>query len=224
MRDPSTKRRSQQVYLKVVTTLVYHSVNCRCQSVSRWAFASFASEDLHRRISKGKAPMSNIATQSLPSDETQPRMWLDLVCTWLIPSQNSIQVPIEVAILATCIMDHTHINVGEIIADQFRRKAKQQATSLPYPSLVSILCPQALCPLFLSADKSVRAESVITLDTKTDKDASASKQPRGMEDKIQPPPSMLSSITNGLSQVVVGTASTPNDLLKIEQMAQAHES
>ncbi|MCE3216988.1 hypothetical protein HAX54_009863 [Datura stramonium] len=62
-------------------------------------------------------------------------MWLDLVCSRLIPSRNASEVPIEVAILLACIMKHVHINVGEIIADQFRRKAKQQATALPFPSL-----------------------------------------------------------------------------------------
>ncbi|MCD7454902.1 hypothetical protein HAX54_026467 [Datura stramonium] len=62
---------------------------------------------------------------------------IDLVCARLMPSQNTIEVPIEVAILIACIMDYVHINVGEIITDQFKRRAKQQATSLPYPSLVS---------------------------------------------------------------------------------------
>ncbi|MCE0481254.1 hypothetical protein HAX54_038849, partial [Datura stramonium] len=33
-------------------------------------------------------------------------------------------------------MDHVHINVGEIIADQFKRRAKQQAMTLPFPNLV----------------------------------------------------------------------------------------
>ncbi|MCD7466015.1 hypothetical protein HAX54_002328 [Datura stramonium] len=63
-------------------------------------------------------------------------MWLDLVYARLIPSHNTTQVAIEFGILVAYIMDHTHINVGEIIADQFKRKAKQQATSLPYPSLM----------------------------------------------------------------------------------------
>ncbi|MCE3215243.1 hypothetical protein HAX54_001435 [Datura stramonium] len=34
-------------------------------------------------------------------------------------------------------MDYVHINVGEIIVDQFKRKAKQQATTFPFPNLVS---------------------------------------------------------------------------------------
>ncbi|MCE3052481.1 hypothetical protein HAX54_052731 [Datura stramonium] len=114
----------------------------------------------------------------------------------LLSVWNTTQVPIKVAILFAYIVDDTHINVGEIIADQFKRKAKQQATSLPYPSLVSILCLWDSCPLFRSLDKSMRVEGVITLDTKTDKDAPALKRPRAMEDRIQPPPSMLSNITH----------------------------
>ncbi|MCD9642567.1 hypothetical protein HAX54_029440, partial [Datura stramonium] len=60
---------------------------------------------------------------------------MDLVCAWIIPSKNTTQVPIEVAIFVACIVDQTHINVGEIIIDQFKKKAKKQATSLPCPSL-----------------------------------------------------------------------------------------
>ncbi|MCD9645805.1 hypothetical protein HAX54_035061 [Datura stramonium] len=59
-------------------------------------------------------------------------MWLDLVCSRLMPSRNTSEVPIEVVILLACIMKHVHINVGEIIADQFRRKAKQQATTFHF--------------------------------------------------------------------------------------------
>ncbi|MCD9641482.1 hypothetical protein HAX54_027679 [Datura stramonium] len=66
------------------------------------------------------------------------RMWLDLVCAQLIPSQNTTEVPIEVVVLIACIIDHTHINVGEIIVDQFKRKAKKQATPLLYPILFKI--------------------------------------------------------------------------------------
>ncbi|MCD9644128.1 hypothetical protein HAX54_032112 [Datura stramonium] len=53
----------------------------------------------------------------------------------LIPSWNTSEVPIVVAILLACIMEHVHINVGEIIVDQFRRKDKQQAIALPFPTL-----------------------------------------------------------------------------------------
>ncbi|MCD9644611.1 hypothetical protein HAX54_032966 [Datura stramonium] len=65
----------------------------------------------------------------------EARIWLDLVCSILMPSLNTSKVPIEVAILLACIMDHVHINVGEIIADQFKCKAKQQDTTFPFPTL-----------------------------------------------------------------------------------------
>ncbi|MCD7467604.1 hypothetical protein HAX54_005133 [Datura stramonium] len=67
-------------------------------------------------------------------------MWLDLICLRLIPSRNALKVPIEVSILLACIMDHVHINGGEIIADQFKQRAKQQATTLSFPNMVSQQC------------------------------------------------------------------------------------
>ncbi|MCD7469291.1 hypothetical protein HAX54_008222 [Datura stramonium] len=66
-----------------------------------------------------------------------PNMWLDFVFSRLIPSQNTLEVPIEVAILLSCMMEHVHINVGKIIADQSRQKAKQQATKFPFPTLIN---------------------------------------------------------------------------------------
>ncbi|MCE0480714.1 hypothetical protein HAX54_037806 [Datura stramonium] len=34
-------------------------------------------------------------------------------------------------------MDHVHINVRDIIVDQFKQRAKKQATTLPFPNLVN---------------------------------------------------------------------------------------
>ncbi|MCD7453974.1 hypothetical protein HAX54_022892, partial [Datura stramonium] len=56
-------------------------------------------------------------------------------------------------------MDHVHINVGEIITDQFKRKAKQQATGLPFPNLMSMLCMRATCPLFRPLDRTLQANA-----------------------------------------------------------------
>ncbi|MCD7470521.1 hypothetical protein HAX54_010449, partial [Datura stramonium] len=82
---------------------------------------------------------------------------------------NTSKVPIEVMILLECIMKHVHINMGEIIADQFKQKAKQQAIALPLSSLLSMLCLRAECPLWHSLDKTIQDHGVITLDTKIDK-------------------------------------------------------
>ncbi|MCD9645674.1 hypothetical protein HAX54_034740 [Datura stramonium] len=92
-------------------------------------------------------------------------------CIRLIPSRNTSEVPIKVAILLYCIMEHVNINVREIISDQFRRKSKKQATTLPFPTLVSMLCMRDAFPLLRSLDKTIRAHGVITLATKTDKEA-----------------------------------------------------
>ncbi|MCD7470419.1 hypothetical protein HAX54_010289 [Datura stramonium] len=41
----------------------------------------------------------------------EARMWLDLVCARLIPSQNTTEVPIKFEIPIAYIMDHVHINM-----------------------------------------------------------------------------------------------------------------
>ncbi|MCE0481749.1 hypothetical protein HAX54_039744 [Datura stramonium] len=154
----------------------------------------------------------------------EARMWLDLVCARLIPSQNTIEVPIEVSILIICIMDHVHINIGDIIADQFKRRAKQQATSFPYPSLVSMLCGGLhafcsghwirLCMLIVG----------ITLAIKTDKDVPTMKQAKTTENRTSPPP--LAPFSTSASQFHAAATPTtiPPDLIKLAQMAQVHES
>ncbi|MCD7464924.1 hypothetical protein HAX54_000212 [Datura stramonium] len=45
-------------------------------------------------------------------------MGLDFVCSRLIPSRNTSEVPIEVEIVLSCIMDYVHINVGGDCADR----------------------------------------------------------------------------------------------------------
>ncbi|MCE3214900.1 hypothetical protein HAX54_000236 [Datura stramonium] len=47
-----------------------------------------------------------------------------LPSVWVRGLENTTEVLIEVAILVACIMDHVHINVGELIADEFKRRAK----------------------------------------------------------------------------------------------------
>ncbi|MCE2055587.1 hypothetical protein HAX54_042920 [Datura stramonium] len=173
--------------------------------------------------------MSNNSTSSISSDEDQcitlnlfrlaivekyyigMRDWgpftipvypyfLELVWELYASYKNKTEVPIDVAILIACIMDHVYINVGKIITDQFKRRAKQQATSLPYPSLVSMLRVRASCPLFQPLDKTVWDEGVITLATKTNRDSPAIKQAKGIENNTQPPPSMSSSTPGGQLQ------------------------
>ncbi|MCE0480864.1 hypothetical protein HAX54_038055 [Datura stramonium] len=106
----------------------------------------------------------------------EARMWLELVCERLVPSPNTTEVLIDVSILIVCIMDHLHINVGELTVDQFKRRDKQQATTLSYPSLVSMLCVRAACPLFRPLDRTMWDDSVIILATKIDKDTPVMKQ------------------------------------------------
>ncbi|MCD7457698.1 hypothetical protein HAX54_035905 [Datura stramonium] len=136
---------------------------------------------------------------------------------------NTTEVPIEVSILRACIMDHVHINVGENIADKFKRRAKKQATSLPYPSLVSMLCVRASFPLFWPLDKTLRVDSVITLATKIEKDAPATKQTKSTENRTPPPPSAPLNTSTDQFHAAVAPTTTPHDFLKLAQRAQLHE-
>ncbi|MCE3215013.1 hypothetical protein HAX54_000539 [Datura stramonium] len=147
-----------------------------------------------------------------------------LVCSRLIPSWNTSEVPIEVAILLACIMDHVHINVGEIIADQFKRKAKQQATVLPFPNLVCMLYMRATCPLFQPLDRMVQANSVITLATKIDKEAPAMKRAKYTGNMT--PPSLSASTHTATAPLHKAEPhnSPPPNLLKIAQRAKMHEN
>ncbi|MCE2055180.1 hypothetical protein HAX54_042137 [Datura stramonium] len=92
------------------------------------------------------------------------------------------------------------------------RRAKQQATSFPYPSLVSMLCVRASCPLFRPLDKTVLADGVITLAIKIDRDSLAMKQAKGTENRTQPPPSMPSNTLVGQLRAVAAPSTTPPDL------------
>ncbi|MCE0482117.1 hypothetical protein HAX54_040519, partial [Datura stramonium] len=113
-----------------------------------------------------------------PKVKFEAHIWIDLVCAHIIPSKNTTHVPIEVAMLIACIMEGKHINVGKVIVDKFKQKARQKDTSIPYPILISLLYLQSNCMLFRPLDKTKRAEGVITLATKRDKDAPFSKRPK----------------------------------------------
>ncbi|MCD9643296.1 hypothetical protein HAX54_030639 [Datura stramonium] len=140
----------------------------------------------------------------------EARMWLDLV--------------IEVAILLACIIDHVHINVGEIIVDQFKCKAKQQATALPFPYLVCVLCMWATCPLFRPLDRTVQANGVITLATKTDKEAPTMKRAKFTRNMTLPS-SLASTHTTTAPLHTVEPQSSPSpDLLNMAQRAKMHEN
>ncbi|MCE0481885.1 hypothetical protein HAX54_040065 [Datura stramonium] len=121
-------------------------------------------------------------------------------------------------------MEGVHINVGELIADQFKWKANQQATTLPFPNLVSMLCLRAACPLFRQLDRTVRVDHVITLANKTDEDAQVLKRGKYTESNhLQP--TMASSHTSEVPVCIVEPHTTlyPN-LLVLAQKAKAHEN
>ncbi|MCD7455209.1 hypothetical protein HAX54_027421 [Datura stramonium] len=156
-------------------------------------------------------------SNSIPMDS-------QLDCKRLMPSLNTSKVPIKVSIFFACIMDHVHINMGEIIANQFKCKAKQQATALAFPNLVCMLCMRATCPMFRPLDRMVQANSVITLATKTDKAAPAMKRAKYTRNMTLP--SSLASIHTATAPLytVEPQSSPPPDLLNIAQRAKMHEN
>ncbi|MCD7469339.1 hypothetical protein HAX54_008281 [Datura stramonium] len=154
----------------------------------------------------------------------EARMWLDLVFSRLMPSLNTSEVPIEVSILLACIIDHVHINVGEIIADQFKRKAKQQATALPFPNLVCMLCMRETCPLFWPLDRMVQANGVITLATKIHKEALVMKREKFTRNMTLPSSSTSTHNATAPLHTAEPQSSPPPDLLKIAQRAEIHEN
>ncbi|MCD7463877.1 hypothetical protein HAX54_051624 [Datura stramonium] len=154
----------------------------------------------------------------------EARMWLDLVFLRLIPSLNTSEVPIEVSILLAFIMNHVHINVGEIIADQFKRKAKKQATALPFPNLVCMLCIQATCPLFKPLDRMVQANSVISLATKIDKEAPTMKRAKYTRNMTLPSSSASTHRATTPLHTAEPQSSLPPDFHNIAQRAKMHEN
>ncbi|MCD9559250.1 hypothetical protein HAX54_017111 [Datura stramonium] len=119
-----------------------------------------------------------IMTGDIPQEALmfEALMWLDLVCTQLIPSKSTTYVAIEVAILTSCIMIRIHINVGEVISEQFLIKARDKATSLPFPILISQLSLRDGCPCFRPSNITCRVEEVFHLAAKRDKDGPSIKK------------------------------------------------
>ncbi|MCD9560543.1 hypothetical protein HAX54_019240 [Datura stramonium] len=70
----------------------------------------------------------------------------------------------------------------------------------------------------------VRADGVIILDTKTDKDAPSMKRAKCTMSKTPPPHSASSTTSTTQFHLAVAPTPTPPDLLKIAQRAQVHES
>ncbi|MCE3052483.1 hypothetical protein HAX54_052733 [Datura stramonium] len=119
---------------------------------------------------------------------------------------------------------HVHINVGEIILDQFRQQAKQQAIAFPFPALVSILYMRVACPLLRSLDKTIRVHGVITLDTKKDKEALMIKRARYTGNMTPPLPLASSHIAIVPANADESQYSPLPDLLNIAQRAKIHEN
>ncbi|MCE2055884.1 hypothetical protein HAX54_043663 [Datura stramonium] len=63
----------------------------------QWVSGIIARDQPHWATSKGMIHRHDLKFEA--------RMWLDLICARIIPSKNTTQVPIEVAILFSCIMD-----------------------------------------------------------------------------------------------------------------------
>ncbi|MCD7458758.1 hypothetical protein HAX54_039059 [Datura stramonium] len=83
---------------------------------------------------------------------------------------------------------------------------------------------EAFMWLDLPLENIVRADDVITLATKTDKDALTMKCIKGTEHRTLPPPSTPYNTPASQFHPATAPTTTPPDLVKLEQMAQVHES
>ncbi|MCD7472161.1 hypothetical protein HAX54_013166, partial [Datura stramonium] len=77
------------------------------------------------------------------------------------------------------------------------------------------------CPLFRPLDRTVWADSVITLASKTDKDAPAMKRAKCTENRTPPPPSASSYTSTVQLDIATVPTPTPPDLLNVAQKAQS---
>ncbi|MCD9646540.1 hypothetical protein HAX54_036459 [Datura stramonium] len=82
----------------------------------------------------------------------------------------------------------------------------------------------AACPFFQPLDNTVQVDSVITLATKTDKDASVMKKAKYTWNKTPPPP--LASTHTSVASLHTNEfhSPTPTNLLNVAQRAKMHES
>ncbi|MCD9641802.1 hypothetical protein HAX54_028246 [Datura stramonium] len=69
----------------------------------------------------------------------------------------------------------------------------------------------------------LRADSVITLATKTNKEPPSMKRAKCTENRTLPPPSAASYTSASQFYTVVVPTHTPPDFLKVAQRAQVHE-
>ncbi|MCD9645461.1 hypothetical protein HAX54_034411 [Datura stramonium] len=165
-----------------------------------------------------------IQSQSIFCKKFEARMWLDLVCSRLMPSQNTTKVPIKVAILVACIMDHVHINVGGAHCQsiQTKNQAASQGIAISQPHEY-VMCAGCM-PFVPPIGQDYTTGIVITLATKTDKVAPAMKRSKCTTRKTPPPPSASSTTSTAQFHPAFDPAPTPPYLLKIAQRAQVHES
>ncbi|MCD9639285.1 hypothetical protein HAX54_023710, partial [Datura stramonium] len=80
------------------------------------------------------------------------------------------------------------------------------------------------CPLFRPLDKTVRANYVIILSSKTNKDAPVMMRGKSTENRTPPPPSAPFNTSPTQFHTTAAPTPTPPNLLKFSQRAQVHES
>ncbi|MCD7473170.1 hypothetical protein HAX54_014823 [Datura stramonium] len=164
----------------------------------QWVANLIAKGQPQRAISKGLIHQHDIKFEA--------HMWLDLVCSRIMPSLNMSKVPIEVAILLACIMDHIHINVEKIIADQFKRKPSNKLLHCHFLTWM------------------VQANGMITLVTKIDKEDPAIKWAKFTRNMTLLSSSASNCTATAPLHIAEPQSSPPLDLLNIAQRDKIHEN
>ncbi|MED6125391.1 hypothetical protein PIB30_068150 [Stylosanthes scabra] len=80
--------------------------------------------------------------------EPMTKGWYDFVCSSIMPTTNRSELTVERAVLIHSIIIGENINVEEIIAKQFYKFIYKTdlASSLPFPSIIAVLCADAKVP------------------------------------------------------------------------------
>ncbi|MCD7447753.1 hypothetical protein HAX54_034167 [Datura stramonium] len=107
------------------------------------------------------------------------------------------------------------------IAPNILQEGGNQSKPIP---MVSMLCIRVACPLFRPLDRTMQADHVITLPTKTYKGAPVMKRAKYTGNMNPPPPSASTHTSAAPFHIAEFHNATPPDLFNIAQMVKMNES
>ncbi|MCD7462779.1 hypothetical protein HAX54_049344 [Datura stramonium] len=185
LREPLMGRRIYSVHLGVRSQSATHPTKRRykARTTDKLSVSTSVPEsNLNIKVSPGETPVSlHKALVSITPEAINSLYWAEPIqpnSTFrrkVDDKENQFQWVANIIAMGqpqwTISKGMIHHRDLKFEAYQNKRRAKQQITSLPYPSVMSMLCVRVSCPLLCPLDKTVRADGWITLASKTDRDA-----------------------------------------------------